>query len=94
MKKALVVLIILLGSLSSGLFFSAGKSFYETGADLKFLRSKGGESVAEVYYQHMGLYGIAYSRVADALGVGTLMFSLGFAGIIFTARDKAELKGN
>jgi hypothetical protein len=55
------------------------------------LKSKGGESVAEFYYQDMeemnsGLGGLCY-----AFGIGTLAISIGLGGILLTSSNKSRL---
>jgi len=88
MRKALGIFVVVLGFISSGLFFTAGTQLAESGQDLTTLRSRGGESVNEVYYQNIGRYGIAYSRFSYAMGVAFLMMSLGFGSILITKEEK------
>jgi len=59
MKRFFAILVIVFGLISSGCFFSGGSMLNEAGKDLTRLQSRGGESVAERYYQEMGRYGIA-----------------------------------
>jgi len=61
MKKGIGILVIVLGVISSVLFFSAGNQLGTSGKELTTLRSIGGTSVADAYYQEIGRYGIGYS---------------------------------
>jgi len=88
MAQKLGALVILLGVLASGFFFSAGSKFGNSGEDLTRLRSRGGETVAEAYYQECGRYGIACSQLAYGLGIGILCASIGFGGLLMTRREK------
>ena len=69
--------VIICGVISCLLFIVAGAQLGRTGSNLTFLRSQGGESVAEVYYQQVGAYGLAYSKMSYAFGFGVLAVSLG-----------------
>ena len=77
MKKVLGIIVIALGLASGGLFYQAGTQFKESGSDLRehgkeltYLRSRGGESIAEAYYQEIGRYGISYA----GYGIGFFSF--------------------
>lgn len=76
-KQAFGVLVICLGMLSGSLFFLAAIKLYLSGAELQTLRSVGGESVAEVYYQQMGKHGVGYAVMSFAFGLGVIAISLG-----------------
>jgi len=80
MKKILGIVIIILGVISGLLFFNAGMKLSSSGKDLTSLRSVGGTSIAESYYQSMGEYGLAYSTICYALGLSIITISLGFGG--------------
>jgi hypothetical protein len=88
MTKLMGAIVIALGLVSSYLFFSAGNQLKITGEELTILRSQGGQSVAEAYYQQVGRYGIAYSNIAYALAVGVLSISCGLGGILLIRQDK------
>jgi len=88
MKKILAVAVIVLGFVSSILLFIAGTQFSESGDRLTRLRSVGGTSVAEAYYQEIGQYGIAYSFFSYALGVGILATSIGVGGCLLKKEQK------
>lgn len=80
MKKTLGILIIALGIISGVMFFKAGLSLYSEGKELTSLRSVGGTSIAENYYQSIGKYGIAYGTISFAFGLGVISISLGLGG--------------
>ncbi len=87
MKRTFAILVVVFGFISSGLFFSAGIILNETGKELTGLKSRGGESVAEHYYQGIGHYGVAYSLMAYAFGVGSLMLSIGLGGLLLSSKN-------
>lgn len=78
--KMLGVSVIALGILSSMNFFSAGSRLHISGLSLTDLRSEGGRTVAEAYYQEIGQFGLGYASAAFAMGWGTLAISIGFGG--------------
>jgi hypothetical protein len=84
--KGLGVVVILLGLVSSMCFFDAGYKFRRSGIDLTQLRSKGGESVAEAYYQEIGRFGIGYGSGADGCGYAILMISVGLGGSMISKK--------
>lgn len=86
MNKLIGIIVILAGLISSGLFFYAGILIEISGESLTMLRSQGGNSVAEAYYQEIGRFGIAYSFLSYALGLGVLSVSLGLGGILITKK--------
>ena len=87
MRKGIGIAVMVLGLLSSGLFFNAGSQLSKSGQELTSLRSQNGTSVSEVYYQKMGRYGLAYSSLAYALGLASLSVSLGLGGLL-VIKDK------
>jgi hypothetical protein len=101
MKKVLGIIVIALGLASGGLFYQAGTQFKESGSDLRkhgeeltYLRSRGGETIAEAYYQEIGRYGISYagygigfSHFSYALGLGVLAVSTGLGVNLMTKSD-------
>ena len=54
MKTYVGILIIILGIAAGIIFFVSGIQLNRTGNSMKELRSQGGNSVAEFYYQDMG----------------------------------------
>ncbi|MBV5331751.1 hypothetical protein JZU69_05165 [bacterium] len=82
MRKNFGIAVIVLGLMASGFFVGAGMQLGKAGNELTTLRSRGGESVAEHYYQVIGHYGIAYSSLAYALGLASLSVSLGLGGLL------------
>ena len=88
MNKVMAIIVLLLGLISGVLFFNAGSILHDSGKALTTLRSVGGETVAEAYYQKMGSYGIAYSLLAYAMGTGIIMISAGFAGVLLSRDEK------
>lgn len=84
--KLVGIAVILFGCLSGVLFFAAGFDLASTGKELTQLRSVGGTSVAESYYQSVGKYGKAASGICFALGLGTMAISLGIGGRLFFSK--------
>jgi hypothetical protein len=82
--KKFAAIVIALGLVSGVLFFIAGSKLSESGKSLTRLRTIGGKSVAEAYYQEIGRYGAAYSQFAYAMGTATIMISLGFGGVLLS----------
>ena len=79
---ALASAIVGLGVASANMLFEASERIYESGFDLMFLRSVGGETVAEAYYQEIGRYGVAHSKFYKGLAYLALMISIALSGII------------
>jgi hypothetical protein len=82
MKKPFGVLIIAAGILSGILFFVAGSRLNSSATELTELKSVGGTSIAEAYYQEMGRHGLAYSMALYACGFGIISVSLGLGGLL------------
>ena len=56
---------------------------------MKELRSQGGNSVAEFYYQDMGVMNKGIGLLADALGIGIITISIGMGTTLFVGhKDK------
>jgi ABC-type Na+ efflux pump permease subunit len=101
MKKILGIIVIALGLASGALFYQAGTQFKESASDLRehgkeltYLRSKGGTTVAEAYYQEIGRYGISFagswigcSYFSYALGMGVLALSTGLGINLITKSE-------
>jgi hypothetical protein len=73
------------GVVSGLLFFSAASKLDKSATDLTKLRSVGGTSVAEAYYQEMGEHGLAYSLISYACGLGVISLSLGLGGLLLSS---------
>lgn len=87
MRKPLGILTIVIGIISGILFFKGGFALSAEGTELTNLRSVGGNTVAEEYYQTMGKYGIAYANVSYALGLGVIALSLGLGGNLLSKEN-------
>ena len=90
MEKTFAMIILMLGFISGGLCVYAGTQLGGSGQFLTMLSSQGGNSVAEVYYQQMGKFGIAYSYLAYAMGVAVAMVGIGFAGVLLSKSEKTS----
>ncbi len=90
MRKPLGILTIVFGIISGILFFKGGLILSPASTELTNLRSVGGNSVAEKYYQTMGKYGIAYANVSYALGLGVIALSIGLGGNLLL-KETAQL---
>ena len=88
MKKVIAVIVLLLGLAIGGLFIYSGTLIYGSGDELTYLRSQGGSSVAEAYYQEIGRYGIALSYFIYACGGSIIVISIGLSTMIFSKRKK------
>jgi hypothetical protein len=80
LMKGLGFVVIVLGLFSNVNFLEAGGRLQQSGKDLTVLRSKGGESVAEAYYQEVGRSQIGHGSEAYGMGLATLMISMGLGG--------------
>lgn len=91
MKKIIGVFIIILGLISGYMFFYAGNYLDRNGVNMKQnLKSKGGESVAEYYYQDMGEMNCGLAGLCYALGVGNFAISLGLGTIVYSGKNKIK----
>jgi len=77
MNKTFAILVVVFGLIISGLCFTAGGLLWESGKELTLLRSQGGTSVAEAFYQEIGQFGLAFSLLSYALSITSFMLSLG-----------------
>lgn len=84
MKKPLGVLVLILGILSGIMFFVAASNLGKPSTEMTELRSVGGTSVAEAYYQATGKQGLAYSTALYACGLGIVALSLGLSGLLLS----------
>lgn len=73
---------VTLGVISGILFIVAGIMIGIDASDLTELRSQGGQTIAEIYYQQMGKYGIAYSIMSIGMGLGLIMVSIGLGSLL------------
>lgn len=87
MNKLFGVLVLIAGIVSGVMFFVAGSNLSKASTEMTGLRSVGGTSVAEAYYQGTGKQGLAYSTALYAFGVGILAGSLGLGGLLLSDRD-------
>lgn len=94
MKKPFGVLVIAAGVLSGILFFVAGSRLGSSATELTELRSVGGTSVAEAYYQEMGRHGLAYAMALYACGLGVISISLGLGGVLLFGDGKKSQYSN
>jgi hypothetical protein len=86
--KGLGGVVIVIGILSFVNFSEAGKKLQQSGQELTELRSQGGTSVAEVYYQGVGKSQIGQGSAAYGMALATLMISVGLGGsMIFKKND-------
>lgn len=60
---------------------------------LTTLRSVGGTSVAEAYYQGAGVQGVGFSLALGACGLAVLGMSIGLRGILDLAAEIEESRG-
>jgi ribosomal protein S27AE len=86
-RKIIGIGVIVIGVMSSISFFKAASQLDYSGRTLTILRSEGGTSVAEAYYQEIGRYGLAYSSLAYGLSLGVLAVSCGFGGLLITSKE-------
>lgn len=86
MNKLFGVLVLIAGIASGIMFFVAGSSLSKASTNMTGLRSVGGTSVAEAYYQEAGQQGLAYSTALYACGVGIIAVSLALGGLLLLSR--------
>lgn len=87
MKRAIGIVVLICGLLSGIVFFVAGFNLSAASTHMTDLRSVGGNSVAEAYYQEAGRQGLAYSTAFHACGLGIISISLGLAGLLLSGTD-------
>jgi hypothetical protein len=85
--KGLGGVVIVIGILSFMNFSEAGKKLQESGQELTQLRSEGGKSVAEVYYQGVGKSQIGQGSAAYGMALATLMISVGLGGSMILKKN-------
>lgn len=85
--KLIKILIIILFLAASALFFIAGRQLSISGDELTRLRSVGGTSIAEAYYQEVGRYGHAFSYFSYALGIICLSIPL---VLTYTTKNQSQ----
>jgi hypothetical protein len=89
MRKIIGILIILLGLISSCLFFTTGNNLDKNGINMRQnLKSKSGDTVAEFYYQDVGQISSELGGLCYSLGVGIFTISLGLGTIIYNSKKK------
>ena len=84
--KGLGYAVIGLGFLTSTQFFAAGDRLSRSGQTLTDLRSQGGQTVSEAYYQEIGRYGAGFAFLANAMGLGSITISLGLGGLLISKK--------
>ena len=84
MKRAIGIVVLIGGLISGILFFVAGSNLSAASTKMTELRSVGGTSVAEAYYQEAGRQGLAYSTAFHACGLGIISISIGLAGLLLS----------
>lgn len=94
MRKLIGGVTIILGVISCIMFFSAGSHLNTTGKDMNKLRSQGGTSLAEVYYQEVGEISKGIGKICYALGVGNLTISIGVGGNLLGYKNKFQLQND
>jgi hypothetical protein len=86
LMKGLGCVVILLGLVSFTKFADAGYKLQRSGEELTELRSQGGNTVAESYYQGVGRSQIGQSSAAYGMAMSTLMISIGWGGSMISKR--------
>jgi hypothetical protein len=94
MKKFFGGVTIILGVVSCSMFFSAGSHLNTTGRDMNKLKSQGGTSLAEVYYQEVGEISKGIGKICYALGVGSLTISIGLGANLLKSDNKVKSDSN
>ena len=90
LSVVIALAVIALGIASATFFLNAGSKLSDSGDDLTYLRSVGGQTVAEAYYQEIGHYGLTYSKLAYGFGWFTLMLSIALGSIIISLRIRVS----
>jgi len=91
MQQTFGVLVLVCGLLAGIAFFVAGFQLGVASAQMSELRSVGGTSVAEAYYQESGKQGMAYSIALFACGLAVFSISFGFGGTLLTGSSLSPL---
>ncbi len=82
MNKLVGYLVAALSFISGGICFYVGKQIHDAAYLMTLLRSRGGETVAEAYFQLVGHLGLGFSLFSYALGVAIIMFGVALGSII------------
>jgi hypothetical protein len=83
MNRAIATITVFLGVIAGACMITAGWQLKSAGGRLTELRSVGGTSVAEAYYQEVGRLAIAASPLAYGFGLGTISVSIGIGGLLW-----------
>jgi hypothetical protein len=83
-NKSAGSLTILIGTIAGLLLISSSSSLAVSSRELMQLRSVGGQSVAEAYYQQVGHIQQAYSNAIFAAGLFVISLSLGIGSWLIT----------
>jgi len=94
MKKTIGMATTILGIIACIMFFSAGNHLSDNGKNMKQLKSQGGTSLAEVYYQDIGEMSNGLGKLCYAFGLGTLAISMGIGGNMYSAEKKNILQND
>jgi hypothetical protein len=94
MKKTMGILTILLGIISCIMFFQAGSHLNDNGKEMKQLKSQGGTSLAEAYYQDIGEISKGLGSLCYAFGFGSLAISIGIGGNLYQTENKIVSRNN
>lgn len=88
------ILVIILGIMSGIAFFNSGNQLNKTGNDMKLLRSEGGNSLAEVYYQEIGEMNKGLGVLANGFGLGIMSISIGIGTKLITSNKSNIMNKN
>ncbi|WP_147299965.1 hypothetical protein NR756_04875 [Alloalcanivorax xenomutans] len=81
---------IAFGVISSIFLVKAGYDLGASGFELTELRSVGGRTVAEAYYQEMGHFGMAIAKALYGLATAVFSLSVGIGGSLISSREISE----
>ncbi len=91
LMKGLGCVVILLGLVSFSNFAEAGYRLQRSGQELTELKSQGGNTVAEAYYQEVGRSQIGQGSAASGMAMLTLMISIGWGGSMIAKKKESKL---
>jgi hypothetical protein len=95
MKKTLGTLVIIIGLISSIIFFIAGNEMSKASKNMQDIRSVSGTSVAEAYYHEVGGLSKGLGMLSNAMGFGVIALSMGLGGRIMNSENySANLENN
>jgi hypothetical protein len=85
-SKVVGAFVIGLGLISAATIFFTADAFAAHGHRLIDLQSQAGGTMAEVFYQRMGGYGVAFAALVRGLAAGVATIAIGLGALLITRK--------